>query len=215
MKDDPAGSTGQKAIEGPEGESAAAEATLITQIAAGDPRLYAVLVERYQRRLYWSCLGLLGDPDEADDVVQEAFVRAYARLGEYDPEYRFYTWIYRIARNRCLNVLRRRKLWGLLSFSDPDRAPEIANADRTDRSVEDRELGVALAECRERLPADQRECFDLRHAEEFGYAEIARAVGIPEGTVMSRLARAREKMRACLESKGIRWGPGPPEREDR
>lgn len=196
MKPDPAGTI-------PESDEAAEEAALVRRIVAGEGHRYSVLVERYQRRLYWSCLRLVGDPDEAEDVVQEAFVRAYERLGDFDPTYRFYTWIYRIARNRCLNVLRRRRVWGLVTLSDPERAPALPVADRADRPAEDRELARALVDCRANLPADQREVFDLRHAEGLSYREIAAAVGAPEGTVMSRLARAREKMRACLESKGV------------
>lgn len=182
------------------------EAALIERIVAGEDRHYSVLVERYQRQLYWSCVRLLGDADEAEDVVQEAFVKAYERLGDYDPTYRFHTWIYSIARNRCLNVLRKRKVWGLLSFQDPEGAPIVAADDSADRGIENQELGLALTECRATLPSEQRECFDLRHAEAFTYREIAVALGIPEGTVMSRLGRAREKMRICLESKGVVWG---------
>jgi RNA polymerase sigma-70 factor (ECF subfamily) len=181
----------------------AEEAALIRRIASGETHRYAVLVERYQRRLYWSCVRLLGDADEAEDVVQEAFVSAFEHLRSYDPAHRFYTWLYRIARNRCLNVIRRRKLWGMVRLSDPDRAPALASRERSDRELEDGELAAALAGCRATLPADQREVFDLRHADGFSYREIAAAVGIPEGTVMSRLARARERMRICLESKGV------------
>ncbi|MGH7543178.1 MAG: RNA polymerase sigma factor [Gemmatimonadota bacterium] len=196
MKPDPAGTI-------PEGDEAAEEAALVGRIVAGEGHRYSVLVERYQRRLYWSCLRLVGDPDEAEDVVQEAFVRAYEHLRDFDPAYRFYTWVYRIARNRCLNVLRRRRVWGLVTLSDPERAPTLAAAERSERLTEDHELARALVECRGTLPADQREVFDLRHADGLSYREIAAAVGAPEGTVMSRLARAREKMRACLESKGV------------
>jgi RNA polymerase sigma-70 factor (ECF subfamily) len=204
MKAGPAG-----IIDETEDDRAAKEAALIARIVGGESRHYSVLVDRYQRRLFWSCLRLLGDADEADDVVQETFVSAYARLKDYNPDFRFYTWIYRIARNRCLNVLRRRKLWALVSFSDPERAPRIAADEEADRTVEDRELAAALAKCRGALPADQRECFDLRHDEGFRYDEIAATLGIPAGTVMSRLARAREKMRECLKSKGIGWGSEP------
>lgn len=196
MKPEPAGTI-------PESDEAAEEAALVRRIAAGERHRYSVLVDRYQRRLYWSCLRLVGDPDEAEDVVQETFVRAYERLGDFDPEYRFYTWVYRIARNRCLNILRRRRVWGLVTLSDPERAPALPAAERSDRSAEDHELARALVECRGTLPADQREVFDLRHADDLSYREIAAAVGAPEGTVMSRLARAREKMRACLEAKGV------------
>ena len=179
------------------------EAALIERILAGESRHYSLLVERYQRRLYWSCIRLLGDADEAEDAVQEAFVKAYERLSDYDPTYRFHTWIYSIARNRCLNVLRKRRVWSLLSFQDPDAAPIVAASDASDHAVENHELALALSECRAALPAEQRECFDLRHGEAFSYREIAAALGVPEGTVMSRLGRAREKMRICLESKGI------------
>lgn len=196
MKPEPAGTI-------PESDEAAEEAALVRRIAAGERHRYSVLVDRYQRRLYWSCLRLVGDPDEAEDVVQETFVRAYERLGDFDPEYRFYTWVYRIARNRCLNILRRRRVWGLVTLSDPERAPALPAAERSDRSAEDHELARALVECRGTLPADQREVFDLRHADGLSYREIAAAVGAPEGTVMSRLARARERMRACLQAKGV------------
>lgn len=181
------------------------ELDLIARVVAGDGRPYSRIVERYQQRLYWSCLRLLNDPDEAEDVVQETFVRAYQKLDEFDPQYRFYTWLVTIARNRCLNILRRRKVWAMLSFQDPDRAPSVASSEAADEATEANELGAALNACRSRLPDDQRACFDLRHAEAFSYREIAAALGIPEGTVMSRLARAREKMRACLESKGVTW----------
>jgi RNA polymerase sigma-70 factor (ECF subfamily) len=182
--------------------AASEEGRLIGRILAGESRLYGALVERYQRRLYWSCLRLVGDPDDAEDMVQEAFVRAYAHLREFDPAYRFYTWIFRIARNLCLNRLRRRRLWGLVSLSRPEAGPEPA-ADRDAASaVESRELAEALAACLASLPREQRECFELRHAEEFSYAEIAAVLEVPVGTVMSRLSRAREKMRACLGAKG-------------
>ncbi len=196
-------------------DEAAEEARLVRRIVAGERHLYGTLVERYQRRLWWGCLRLLGDPDEAEDAVQEAFVRAYRHLDEFDPTYRFYTWIYRIARNRSLNVLRRRKTWGLVSLSregpdDPDdppagraAAPPLESGDDASRRIERGELAAALEACRETLPADQRECFDLRHADGLSYADIAAALEIPAGTVMSRLSRAREKMRACLESKGV------------
>ena len=181
------------------------DAAIVARIVAGETRHFSRLVERHQRRLYHGCLRILGDADEAEDVVQETFVKVYERLEEYDPEYRFYTWIYVMARNRCLNVLRKRKVWSMLSLQDPERAPAIETSESADRRVEDREIAVALSECRDGLPDDQRECFDLRHAEAFTYREIADTLNIPEGTVMSRLSRAREKMRACLESKGVAW----------
>jgi len=192
------------------------EAELVRRIVAGEHELYGILVDRYQRRLWWSCRRMLGDPDEAQDVVQEAFVRAYQHLAEYDPAHRFFTWLYAIARNRCLNLLRRRRVWGFRRLGFPGEEPRendegglmaeggLASADDAAALAESRELAAALAACLEILPEEQRACFELRHGEEFSYAEIASVLGIPPGTVMSRLARAREKMRDCLEGKGVR-----------
>ena len=196
MKPDPAGTTEEAA-------ETATEAALVARIAGGEAHLYGTLVERYQRRLWWSCLRMLGDPDEADDVVQETFVRAWERLEDFDPSRRFYTWVFTIARNRCLNALRRRRTWGFLSLSSGDGPPTLAAPERTAGPAEEAELGQALEACLEGLPDDQREAFELRHGEGFRYAEIAQLLEVPEGTVMSRLHRAREKMRACLEGKGV------------
>ena len=146
---------------------------------------------------------MLGDPDEADDVVQDTFVRAWERLGDFDPAHRFYTWVFTIARNRCLNALRRRRTWGFLSLSSGDDSPALAARELAEERAEDAELARALEACLEGLPGDQREAFELRHGEGFRYAEIAAVLEVPEGTVMSRLHRAREKMRDCLEGKGV------------
>jgi RNA polymerase sigma-70 factor, ECF subfamily len=169
-------------------------------------------VERHQRRLWWSCRRMLGDADEAEDVVQEAFVRAYQHLADYDPAHRFFTWLYAIARNRCLNVIRRRQVWGFQRLGGAGEEPvegrtveeTLAAPGEASSLVEDRELAAALAACLETLPQEQRACFELRHGEEFSYAEISSVLGVPPGTVMSRLSRAREKMRECLEGKGVR-----------
>ena len=119
MKRDPAGIDEEWA-------EAEEEAALIARIAAGESHRFSLLVDRYQRRLWWMCLRLLGDPDEADEVVQEAFVRAWERLDEFDPAQRFYPWVFTIARNRCLNAIRRRRTWGFVSLSGDDPPPLAA-----------------------------------------------------------------------------------------
>jgi RNA polymerase sigma-70 factor (ECF subfamily) len=196
MKRDPAGIDEERA-------EAEEEAALIARIAAGESHGFGLLVDRYQRRVWWMCLRMLGDADEADEVVQEAFVRAWERLSEFDPTQRFYPWVFTIARNRCLNAIRRRRTWGFVSLSGDD-PPALAAREAAGERVEDGELGGALEQCLETLSDDQREVFDLRHGEGFRYAEIAAALEISHGTVMSRLHRAREKMRECLEGKGMR-----------
>ena len=181
------------------------EADVVARIRAGEAHLYGSLIDRHQRRLWWAVRRIVDDPDEADDVVQEAFVRAWEHLGDYDPAYRFYTWLYTIARNRAFNVHRRRKVRGAVSLSADDAPPVADPGEDAAAAAEGSEIAVALAACREELPEDQREAFDLRHADGLSYAEIAAATGVPEGTVMSRLHRARGKMRDCLRSKGVTW----------
>lgn len=175
----------------------------MARVLAGDQHAFGDLVRLHQRRLYWSSLRILGEPDEAEDVVQEAFVRAYAHLPDYDPALRFYPWMFRIARNLCLNRLRRRKLWGFVSLSGDPSVPELRARDDPEGAVRDGELAHALAVCLASLPRGQRECFRLRHEEDFSYAEISHTLRIPVGTVMSRLSRARETMRRCLLTRGV------------
>jgi RNA polymerase sigma-70 factor (ECF subfamily) len=181
-------------------DRAADEARLVRGALAGETRAWGALVDLHGPGLHRACLRLLGDPDDAEDVVQEAFVRAWVRRADFDPSRPFRPWIHRIARNLALNRLRRRRLWGLLPLSS---APEPRAPERAERSAEDAELGRAVAACLAGLPAPLRECFTLRHEEDLGYAAIAEVLGIPVGTVMSRLSRARARMRDCLVAKGV------------
>ncbi|HEY7529270.1 MAG TPA: RNA polymerase sigma factor [Gemmatimonadota bacterium] len=180
--------------------AAADEARLVRSALAGETRAWGALVDLHGPALHRTCLRLLGDPDDAEDVVQEAFVRAWVRRADFDPARPFHPWIHRIARNLALNRLRRRRLWGLLPLSG---VREPTAAERTEREAEDAELGRAVAACLAALPLPLRECFALRHEEELAYAAIAGMLGVPIGTVMSRLSRARARMRECLESKGV------------
>ena len=180
--------------------AAADEADLVRRALGGEDRAWAALVDLHGASLHRACLWLLGEPDEAEDVVQEAFVRAWMRRTDFDPARPFHPWIHRIARNLALNRLRRRHLWGLLPLAG---TREPVARERAERDVEDAELGRAVASCVAGLPARLRECFTLRHEEELGYAAIAEALGIPVGTVMSRLSRARARMRDCLTAKGV------------
>jgi len=185
------------------------DAEVVARILQGERELFGTLLERYQKRLYWSAWKLLGDADEADDATQEAFVRAYEHLAEYDPQYRFYTWLFRICRNDCINRLRRRRLWNFLSLSRAAESQQevvIETTGNPSRDVEQREIAEAIDDCLERLSRKYRECFLLRYLEGFSYEEVAGLLKIRMGTVMSRLDRARRQMEECLRAKGITLG---------
>lgn len=167
---------------------------LIDRVLAGDRQAYNPLVERYQRALYSHARRMLRDHDQADEVAQETFVRAYVNLKRYDSRYRFYTWIITIATNLCRDVLSARKRCQPLELageqaSDCDPLVDAAGADACAR---------IRAEI-DRLPPEQRMVLLLRVDRELSYEEISRVLKIPVGSVMSRLFRARQKLASRIK----------------
>jgi len=168
---------------------------LVDQVRAGDGAAYAQLVDRYGGRLHAMLLHLAGgDHDLAAELTQEAFVRAYANLDQFAGASSFYTWIWRLARNRALDLLARKRPLNVelepLGATASDAAPSAA--------LEGCEQRDAVRRALEALPADQREVLLLREFDGLDYGEIAAALAVPEGTVKSRLNRARAALRERL-----------------
>ena len=173
------------------------EAELLAGAQGGDLFAFEEVVRRYQRRVYATALRIVRRHDLADDVTQETFLRAHRALGTYDRQRPFGPWVCRIAANLAINHVRSPEareegLEGVL-----DAAPAPAGASPLSAVLEEEARSV-LAEAVGRLPPDQRAVFVLRAYDELSYAEIADALGLSIGTVMSRLSRAREKLRAAL-----------------
>ena len=165
----------------------------------GDREAFVALVVRYQRPIYNAALWILRRPEDANDVAQTAFLRVVEKLDDYDPRYRFFSWLYRIAVNEALDLLRRRDreepLDDGFDAADGDTAgPEHALA--TSQST--RTLHEALM----KLSVADRTVLTLRHFGELGYDEIARALDIDEKTVKSRLFEARRRLRAHVGPNG-------------
>ena len=171
--------------------SDAEDLALVRQSLAGDPEAFGVLVTRYQRVMYTVALRMLGNSEDARDATQEAFVKAYQKLATFDTSLRFYSWMYRILVNECLNLNR-------------DRHPE--DALEIDLAGGGSPFDSAVAEeCREqiqmallRLTPDYRTVVVLRHFGGQSYGEIAEALAIPEKTVKSRLYTARQQLGELL-----------------
>jgi RNA polymerase sigma-70 factor (ECF subfamily) len=162
---------------------------------AGDRQAFTLLVRRHQERVFRFVQRMLGDREEAMDLTQETFIRAYRGLPGWRPEARFGTWLFQIAHNATLDVLRRR---ARVEFVPLDAGtPEEAAFDPRDTAplpqdrLADRQRIGLLEHALRALPAEQREILLLRELEDMSYAEIAATLGINEGTVKSRLARAR------------------------
>ena len=167
---------------------------LIEQTLAGDNRAYNQLVTRYQRAVYGLCRRMLRDHDLADEAAQEAFVKAFFALRQYDRSYRFYTWLSRIAFNLCCDTLKERKRTVPLA-----EAPEPRSADDPLESAVQSDATARIRTQIDTLPVDQRRIVLLRVDKELSYEEIGKILKIPPGTVMSRLYRARQALYESLK----------------
>jgi len=155
-----------------------------------DADAFVELVLRSDRRHRRLAFRLLGDRDRMDDVLQDAYVRAFRALGSFRGDAALETWLYRIVYNACIDDLRRRRPSGELPLDDRD-APDLAPAAPEDRL----DLAAALAA----LPDELRAVVLLVDAEDLSYAEAAEILGVPAGTIASRLNRARAHLRAALK----------------
>jgi len=175
------------------------EAQLITQAQSGSREAFSRIVELYGRRVYHAAYSFLHNMDDASDIVQEVFLRAYKNFSSFDANRALYPWLYRITRNLCINMVQRasRKETALpdedlIAGTGRDPAAELL------RSEELEELRGALVE----LPEKHREMIILKHFQDCSYAEMAEILDVPIGTVMSRLYAARSKLREKITEVG-------------
>jgi len=193
------------AVNEAEVDSRQEDAELLRAVQQGDATAFRGLVEKYQNRVYGMVYGMLRNREDARDITQEAFVKAYKNLGSFRLESSFYTWLYRIAMNLAIDHVRKRKRRKTTSFEDEIGArdetgaiDEIHHQDSPRRALERKQLYVRIMEAMDKLPEDQRQVVLLRELEGLSYKEIAEVMAIPEGTVMSRLYYARRKLQQLL-----------------
>jgi len=171
------------------------ETELITAALGGDQRAYTAITRQYEGRLYQAAYAFLHDIEEAADVVQETFFRAYRNLSKFEVGRPLYPWLYRITRNLCINRAKStaRRRHGTLEVEPADlrHLPE-------DELLKVEE-GRRVHRCVENLPDQAREIILLKHFQECSYAEMADILDIPIGTVMSRLYNARKLLKKELE----------------
>jgi RNA polymerase sigma factor (sigma-70 family) len=167
-----------------------ADALLVARIRSGDDDAFEDLVARYQAPLFRYLRGLVGDQEQARDLLQETFLRAYRSLGGLEDPGLLRSWLYRIAHNQACSLLRRRRLisWLPLTFGHNASAP---NPDRS--AIE----AARVAEALDRVPAQQRAPLLLHLVAGFSYAEVAEMLQVSEGTVRMRISRGRAAFRAA------------------
>jgi len=183
---------------------------LVHQAKQGDDEAFGMLVERYQDKIYGYVSRMLHDPEEAEDVAQEVFIRAYQNLAGFREAASFPTWLYRIATNLAIDAARSRKSRRANSFSldepvetDAGEISRQLSADRrgTVSQVESSHLQQIVTEAIAQLSAKLRTVITLYDIEGLSYEEIAEVLGCPVGTVKSRLFNARNQLRDKLEEK--------------
>jgi len=161
----------------------------VRRVQAGDRKAFAELVRRHQRPVHRYLLRMLGSHDDAMELTQEAFIKAWQALPQWRPEAQFRTWLFRIANNTALDALRHRKLIEFVpledSFDAPGSEPDPAHQAQVTQEV--RQLDTSL----KKLMPEHRQILLLREVEEMSYEEIGSVLSLNEGTVKSRLARAR------------------------
>lgn len=179
---------------------------LIDRALTGDQAAYTELVKRYQPQVQAVCLKMVHNRETALDLTQETFVKAFSALGTFDRAYTFSTWLYKIARNTCIDHFRRSKL-ETFSLDAPLRTRD-GEIDRDfpspvhtpEKYLLLKEKGRLISEAIDSLPDKYREVIHMRHNQELPYEEIAEMLRVPLGTVKARLFRARELLKKRLNT---------------
>jgi RNA polymerase sigma-70 factor (ECF subfamily) len=178
---------------------------LVRAILAGDRERFEVLVGRYQTRLVNYLYRMVRNLEEAHDLTQEVFIRVYQALDRYDSQYKFSTWLFRVAQNAAIDVIRKRRIQlvpltrradegseATVDLELPDGQPSALE------TLQGRELDASIRSAIDALPWEYRELILLRHYGELAYEEIAEVKAMPLGTVKNKLFRARQLLKQHL-----------------
>ncbi len=184
------------------------EQELVQAAQQGDQGAFSQLVEQNQGKIYSLCYRMTGNSEDAADLTQEAFLNAWRGLSKFGGQSSFSTWLYRLASNACIDFLRREKRRSALSMTLESKDEDDHQADLPDerwspeRELERKESRQALQAGLATLSPEHREVLLLRETEGLSYQEIARCLGLEDGTVKSRIARARMSLREFLLKSG-------------
>jgi len=169
-----------------------ADASLVRRCRSGDRTAFEELVVRYQKPVFNVALRLLRNPDDARDVAQTTFLKAFEHLDDYDPSFRFYSWLYRIAINESLTTRSARRPIQEVSDEEADESPG------PDRCVEGEETRQAIEDALMKIRPELQAVVVLRHVMHLSYQDMSQILQVPEKTVKSRLYSARQLLREQL-----------------
>ena len=185
------------------------DSQLVERAQDGDREAYGQLVKRYQDKVYSICYGKLKDEQDALDVSQDVFIKVFRYLENFNRESSFYTWLYRIAVNTCIDFLRKQSRMAQVDYDDTIKRDEDVEGNdllmpsrlgiNPDKALGRKELRTKMLEALESLSEKHRTILNLREVEGLSYKEMADVLDISKGTVMSRLYHARNYFQEALE----------------
>ncbi|MEJ8566714.1 RNA polymerase sigma factor [Elongatibacter sediminis] len=170
---------------------------LIKRCLRGDRMALGELVTSYERPVFNVAYRILGNPDDAADITQIVFLRVFERLDQYNPKYKFFSWIYRIAINESINQRNRDR------HEQPLEEERVAGGSHPEDALQNAQLSDVIQDGLMTLQEDYRTVVVLRHFSELSYRDIAEVLNIPEKTVKSRLYSARQLMKVQLREQGV------------
>ncbi|MFQ5771497.1 MAG: RNA polymerase sigma factor [bacterium] len=173
------------------------DSALVKECLAGNTKAFEFIIDRYQKPIFNVALRMVNDYEDAQDVTQAVFVKAFEKLDTFKPKFKFFSWIYRMVINESINFINQKKQVDKL-----DRA-FLSKAKTPEQNYLDIELREKIQKALMDLPIDYRVVIILRHFEELSYNEMSYILKIPEKTVKSRLFTARQNLRNILLKKGI------------
>ena len=205
--------SGTPLTEGPEepirSSRSEADRMLVRGVLEGDEKAFEQLVKKYRKSVYYLIFKMVRNPDDAEDLTQEAFAKSFSSLNSFDPKFAFSTWLFRIATNSCIDFIRRQRMQ-TLSLSQggsggTDDSPQyflqISDNDPiADETMSRDQRREYMTEAVNRLPERYRMLIELRYFRELSYEEVAAEMNIPLGTVKAQLHRARELLNHVMKS---------------
>jgi RNA polymerase sigma-70 factor (ECF subfamily) len=181
---------------------------LVRRCQKGDDAAFGELVSRYQRKVFTIALGMVKNPEDAMDIAQESFIKVHRYIGNFQGSSSFYTWLYRIIVNLCIDHLRRSHKHAAVDFDEKlmdreslDGGPSVVSSSlgtNPSRNIGRKELAEQIRFAVEELPPYHRAVIIMREIEGMSYAEMAKAMKVSKGTIMSRLHHARQKLQRAL-----------------
>ncbi len=173
---------------------------LISEFKNGNQEAFNLLVRKYQKKVYWIARKMLGNHDDADDVVQDVFVKIFKSLKDFRNESSFYTWVYRITVNFSISFLRRKKMFDLIKFDEAFPATLKVNTnDNPILSIENQEMNTIIEQAIAQLPNKQKKVFILRYYNELPYEEISKILKTSVGGLKANYFHALKNIKKYLD----------------